>query len=402
MRIGPFHIFEKKSASLANPDPAMLELFGIGIPGSISRSQAIAVPAVSASIRIISEAAASMAVKVVRINDDGSETDAPKHPVAALLRDDVNEWTSAFELIRDLTAQAMTTDQGGVAWVNRVDGQPSEIIHYRPGQVTVTYADDTGEPSFTIGTQRIPAADIIHLRAPFSQCPLTMAMRAIEVSWHLENHARNLFKKGARPGGVIEFPKMLGDDGLKKMKAGWRAAFSGSDNSGETAVLWDGAKFTAMTLNSTDSQFLENRRFQILEIARAFRVPPGMLFELERQTYTNGEQQGKEFLTYSLEPWLKALESCLRRALFSEEERTTYKIVFDRDDLTQASLTERATAISTLIACEVINPNTGRRWIGEQPYDGGETYGNRNITVPAKPGAEPPKPPTKPDLHAVA
>ena len=82
MRIGPIRFFEKKDVSLANPDPAMLELFGIGVPSSISRMQALAVPAVSASIRIISEAAASMAAKVVRINDDGSETDAPEHPVA--------------------------------------------------------------------------------------------------------------------------------------------------------------------------------------------------------------------------------------------------------------------------------------------------------------------------------
>lgn len=391
MRIGPFSFFEKKDATLSNPDPELLNIFGIGVPGSISRAQALAVPAVNAAIRSISEAAACMDIRVVRINEDGTETDDPKHDVAMLLRGDVNEWTSSFEFVRDLAAMAMMTDQGGVAWVNRVDGRPQEIILYKPGKVAVTYADDTGEPSYKIGANPIPSSDIIHLRSPFSQCPLTLAMRAIEVAWHLENHARNLFKKGARPGGVIEFPKMLGDEGLKKMKAGWRAAFGGSDNSGETAVLWDGASFKAMTLNSTDSQFLENRRFQVLEVARAFRVPPSMLFDLERQTYTNGEQQGKEFLTYGVEPWLRALEACMARALFNEGDRKSFKIVFDRDDLTQASLTERAQAISSLIASETINPNTGRKWIGLQPYEGGEKYGNRNINVdppkPAKPMA---------------
>jgi HK97 family phage portal protein len=208
-----------------------------------------------------------------------------------------------------------------------------------------------------------------------------MAMRAISVAYHLESHAHNLFRKGARPGGIIKFKKGLGDEGLKKMRAGWRAAFDGSEQSGNTAVLWDDADFQALTLNSTDAQFLENRKFQILEICRAFRVPPSMLFELDRATWSNGEQQGKEFLTYCLEPWLLALERCLSRSLFADSERGRLAVRFDRDDLTRASLTDRATAINSLIASETINPNTGRDWLGLPPYAGGETYGNRNIKV---------------------
>lgn len=400
MRLWPRRAIDTK-ASLAEPDPELLSVFGIGAAGAISRSQAMDNPAVSTAIRALSEAAATLSVKVVRVNADGTETDAPEHHVAKFLQGDVNDWTSRFEFVRDLVVQALTVDNGGIGWVNRVDGKPHEIILYQPGKITLTVAD-TGEPTFTIADKTLNRNDVIHLRSSFSRCPLTMAMRAISVAYHLENHALNLFKKGARPGGVIEFPKTLGDTALKNMKAGWRAAFGGSDNSGETAILWDGGKFVPMTLNSTDSQFLENRRFQVLETARAFRVPPGMLFDLERQTYTNGEQQGKEFLTYGLEPWLQGLEACLRRALFSEEERSQYRIVFDRDDLTRASLTERATAINSLIASETINPNTGRDWLGLQPYAGGEKYGNRNINVKPpsdKPADDEKKPPT---VRAVA
>lgn len=382
MRFGPLRLFEKKDATLANPDPEMLSIFGIGVPGVISRSQALDVPVVNTAIRAISEAAATLDIKVVRVNDDGTETDDHTHSVAKLLQDHVNGWTSGFEMIRDLVVQALTVDSGGIAWVNRVNGKPQEIILYQPGKISVAYAE-TGEPTYTIGTGKLDPADIIHLRSAFSRCPLTMAMRAITVAYHLENHAINLFKKGARPGGVIKLKKNLGDEGLKKMRAGWRAAFSGSDNSGETAVLWDDADFQQLTMNSTDSQFLENRKFQILEICRAFRIPPGMAYELDRVTYNNGEQQGQEFLSYSLEPWLHALETCLRRALFTEEERGTYKIVFDRDDLTRASLTERATAINSLRASKVLNANEARGWIGLQPYAGGDVYENTNITTPA-------------------
>jgi HK97 family phage portal protein len=389
---------ETKDATLANPDPELLALFGIGNIEVITRQQAMDVAPVQAAVRAISEAAASLDVSVVRIGDDGTEAEDPKHPVADLLRDHVNDWTSSFDFVRDLVAQALMQDAGGLAWVNRVgEGRPSEIIHYRTGMIQVKVAD-TGELSYTLEGKSLDPADVIHLRAPFNRCPLSMAMRPATVAYHLENHALNLFRKGARPGGVIQFPKMLGDEGLKKMKAGWQAAFGGSDNAGGTAVLWDGATFNPMTLNSTDAQFLENRKFQIDEIARAFRVPAGMLFQLDRVTWSNGEQQAKEFLSYSLEPWLRGLEAALRRALFSAEERPLYKIVFDRDDLTRASLTERATAINSLIASETINPNTGREWLGLPPYDGGDKYGNRNI------GSAKPEPTAAPaaSLRAVA
>ncbi|MBB5046159.1 HK97 family phage portal protein [Rhodopseudomonas rhenobacensis] len=398
-------VFGFEAKSLADPSPELLSIFGAGLPGAITRAQALDVPVVSTAIRTLSEAAATLSIKVVRVNDDGTETDDAKHPVAKLLQDQVNDWTSAFELVRDLVVQALTCDAGGIAWINRVDGRPHEIILYQPGKISVSYAD-TGEPSYRIDSRPLDAADVIHLRSPFSRCPLTMAMRAISVAWHLENHALNLFKKGARPGGVIKFKKTLGDEGLKKMKAGWRAAFSGSDNSGETAVLWDDADFQQLTLNSTDSQFLENRKFQILEICRAFRIPPGMAYELDRVTYNNGEQQGQEFLSYSLEPWLHALENCFRRALFSTDERASYRVVFDRDDLTRASLTDRAAAINSLRASKVLNANEGRSWIGLQPYEGGDVYENTNISTdsPAADGSNQraDKTPPKQKLQAAA
>jgi HK97 family phage portal protein len=175
------------------------------------------------------------------------------------------------------------------------------------------------------------------------------------------------------------------------MKAAWQAAFGGSDNAGGTPVLYDGGEFIPLTMNSTDAQFLEMRKFQLVEVARAFRVPPQMLYELDRATWSNAEQMGREFLTYSLEPWLLTLEGAMRRALFTADERQTHRIRFDRDDLTRADLTARATAISSLIASRVLNPNEGRDWLGLGPRDGGEEYANPN-TGSNQPGAAAPQP----------
>lgn len=389
MKFWPFKFFERKS--LDNPtDEDFLVLAG-GVPGTTSLATALTVPAVQSAIRVISEAAASLDVAVVEIAEDGTETPSPDHPVARLLADQPNEWSSTFDLIRDLVATALTHDRGGVAWVNRVGGEVREVVRYEPAYVTVDYsADGRQEPSFRINNRPIPAADIIHLRGPFARCPLSLASDAIGTAKDLETHARNLFRNGARPGGVIEFGKPLGDEGAKKVLAGWRAAHDGADKTGKTAILWDGATFRPITMNSTDAQFLENRKYQVLEIARAFRVPPSMLFELDRATWSNSEQMGREFLTYCLEPWLKALEGSMRRALFSAEDRPRYAIRFDRDDLTRADLTARATAINSLVASRVLNPNEGRSWLGLAPYAGGEVFANPN-TGSNQPGAAAPQ-----------
>jgi phage portal protein BeeE len=106
-----------------------------------------------------------------------------------------------------------------------------------------------------------------------------------------------------------------------------------------------------------------------------------MLGDLSRATWSNSEQKGREFLTYCLEPWLRALEGALRRALFLSDERKRFAIRFDRDDLTRADLTARATAISSLISSRTLNPNEGREWLGLAPYDGGNEFLNPNITV---------------------
>lgn len=390
MKIWPFSLFERKS--LANPSEDEYALLtGGAILGGVGASGALTVPAVQSAIRVISEAAASLSVGVVTIAADGTETPAPAHPVAKLLADQPNDWTSTFDLVRDLVAAALVEDKGGVAFVNRVDGEVREIVRYEATHTTVDYsADGRQEPSYRINNRPVSASDIIHVRSPFGRSPLSLALDAIGVAKTMERHASKLFARGAKPSGVLKSPKSIGDEAAKKMAAAFKSAFMGEDNAGKVPVLWDGMEFEALTLNSVDAQFLELRKFQLLEIARGFRVPPSMIFELDRATWANGEQMGREFLTYCLEPWLKALEGAMRRALFSPEERATHAVRFDRDDLTRADLTARATAINSLVSSRVLNPNEGRSWIDLPPYAGGEVFANPN-TGSNQPGAAAPQ-----------
>lgn len=392
--------FSKKALT----DEQILDMLGGGASTStgiaVSHDTALRVPAVAAAVRTISEACASLDCRVVEIDDDGAETVDRDHPANALLSSEANDWTSSFELIRTLVVDALTRDAGGLAWVNWVRDEPVEIIRYKPGIIAAEYdADGSGRPSYRINGNATPAQQIIHVRSTFDNCPVTLCREAIAVALVMERHAARLFGKGARPGGLIETPKTLGDEGVLKMLKGWKSSMEGSDNAGKTGILWDGATWRQMTLSSVDAQFQQLRIFQLQEIARAFNIPAILLGELSRATWSNSAEMQRLFLMLCLEPWLMAVEGAFRRALFQPDDRKRFAVRFERDDFSKVDLAVLATAINSLVASRVLNPNTAREWLGLPAYTDGDKYANPN-TGASQPGQQmPPQPPKpQPDL----
>jgi HK97 family phage portal protein len=133
--------------------------------------------------------------------------------------------------------------------------------------------------------------NILHIPSPsLNGCGLVHEGReAIGLAITLERHAGRLFGNSARPSGLLSLKGTVTPDALSKAKASWQATHGG-ENSGGTAVVPADASWQSITLNSVDSQFNEMRLFAISEIARLFRVPPSLLFQLERVTHTNAEQ----------------------------------------------------------------------------------------------------------------
>lgn len=388
MRWNPFRARVETKAQTDEEILALLDSYVTG-PHHVSREQALAVPAVLAAVKLISESVATLDIRVRRRVGD-AEVDATEHPAWNLLRRSANDWTSGFELIRDLVADALTIDHGGIAWVNRVNGSPHEIVRYDPGHITFQLdPHGTGEPRYFFDGREIDRREIVHVRTGFKRCPLNMARDSIIASRAMGQYASRLFGNGVQPGGVIELKEDLAPEQIAKIRAAFIATHAGPENAGKPIVLFDGAQWKQSALSSTDAQFLENRKFQNLEIARAFRVPPGMIFEMDRQTWANGEQQGKEYLSYTLEPHLRAVETAFERALFTDEERAEYSVEFDRDDLTRADFVARMTAYSTAISARVVNPNECRVWEGLAPYEGGDEYANPHINPNTGAKAEP-------------
>lgn len=113
------------------------------------------------------------------------------------------------------------------------------------------------------------------------------------------------------------------------VRKSWQSTFGGSGNANKIAVLEEGMKYTPIGISPEQAQFLETRKFQINEIARISRVPPHMVGDLEKSSFSNIEQQSLEFVKYTLDHWVIRWEQTLSRTLFSEEGKKEYFFKFN-------------------------------------------------------------------------
>ncbi|MPN11340.1 hypothetical protein SDC9_158641 [bioreactor metagenome] len=172
-----------------------------------------------------------------------------------------------------------------------------------------------------------------------------MAKNAIGLAIATEEYGAKFFANGAAPAGVLEHPGTIKDP--LRVKESWNSAYQGSANAHKIAVLEEGMKYTPIGIAPEQAQFLETRKFQINEIARIFRVPPHMLADLEKSSFSNIEQQSLEFVKYTLDPWVVRWEQSMCRVLFSESEKPTYFIKFNVDGLLRGDYASRMSGYAT-------------------------------------------------------
>jgi HK97 family phage portal protein len=386
-----------ETKSLAAPEEWLVELFGATPATSgmtVTPRNAMSCAPVRCAVQAIAEAVGQLPLHVYRRGDDGAKERAQDHPAYRILHAEANDWTPASELREQLTRDALLHGNG-IAYVNRVEGRPVELLRLDPEAITITVGTTTGEPVYSTTEDRngrpvtriIPRADVLHIRAPSldgiaGSSPVRMAREAIGLALVMEQHAARLFGSGARPSGLLSFKGISTPDALVRAKAAWEAAHGGS-KSGGTAALPADVSWQAITLNSVDAQFLELRAFAVAEIARVFRVPPVFLMDYGRATWGNSEEMGRQFLTYTLMPWIKRWEGECRLKLFSGDERETYFAEFLIDDLLRADFATRMEGYGKAIASRILSPNEARAAENRGPYPGGNVFENPNTTTGA-------------------
>ena len=175
--------------------------------------------------------------------------------------------------------------------------------------------------------------------------PISMAKNAVGMALACEEYGAKFFENGASPSGVLEHPSTIKNP--DKLRESWNSLFQGSSNSHRICVLEEGLAFKPISISPNEAQFLETRKFQIDEIARIFRIPPHMVGDLERASFSNIEEQSLEFVKYTLNPWISRWEQAIQRSLFLESEKREYFVKFNVDGLLRGDYESRMNGYAT-------------------------------------------------------
>lgn len=216
---------------------------------------------------------------------------------------------------------------------------------------------------------------------------MRQAREAIGIYVALEGHTGRIMANGARPSGVLQTKDKLSEQVLKRLKESWTKFHTG-ESAGGTAILESGLEFKPLTFSSVDLQFAELRQYQLVEIARALAVPPILIGDYSRATWSNFEPAAQSYLSFCLLPRIRAWTGAIARLLSPEEQRDL-GAEFETGALVQADIAKRFSAYASAISSRILSPNEVRELENRGPYPGGDKFENPNTTsgatdVPAR------------------
>ena len=314
----------------------------------VNERSAMQMTAVYSCVRILAEAVAGLPLHLYRYKEDGGKEKALDHPLYLLLHDEPNPEMSSFVFRETLMTHLLLWGNAYAQIIRNGRGEVMALYPLMPDRMAVD-RDDKGQLYYEYTTSaddapiskssivRLKPSDVLHIPGlgfdglvGYSP-PIAMAKNAIGLAIATEEYGSKFFANGTQPSGVLEHPGTIKDP--QRVRDSWMSQFGGSANSNKIAVLEEGLKYTPISISPEQAQFLETRKFQINEIARIFRVPPHMVGDLEKSSFSNIEQQSLEFVKYTLEPWLVRWEQSIQRILFSADEKKRYFVRFNVEGL---------------------------------------------------------------------
>lgn len=326
----------------------------------VNERSAMQMTAVYSCVRILSEAVAGLPLHLYRYTDTGTEK-ATDSPLYFLLHDEPNPEMTSFVFRETLMTHLLLWGNAYAQIIRNGKGEVIALYPLMPDRMNVdrdehgrlyyeyTVSSDDA-PINKQSTVRLEPYDVLHIPGLgfdglVGYSPIAMAKNAIGLAISAEEYGSKFYANGATPSGILEYPGTVKEP--EKIRESWNKGFAGSANSHKVAVLEEGMKYTPISISPNEAQFLETRKFQINEIARIFRVPPHMVGDLEKSSFSNIEQQSLEFVKYTLDPWLVRWEQSMTRSLIPQNDKSKYFIKFNVDGLLRGDYQSRMSGYAT-------------------------------------------------------
>ena len=301
--------------------------------------------------------------------------------VYKLLNRRPNDWMTSIELREALTLHAVFTGAGRALVVRGSDGRPLEILPLHPRWVNAYYDESRHQYTYKIGVSdygiygEYSRDDIIEVTNPrwdfVRGLDVTKeASAALGLASNLENRQAKLTEKNS-PYGIISTDAGKSTEAINRLRVAWQKQFGEGNGVG---ILDFDAKFHQMMGTAQDQQTIENRKFQVEEIARAYGVFPQMLMAGENMNFASVEAFFLAHWTHTIMPWAERWEQALDRTLFDDDVNLSAN--FDEKVLLRTALQDRAEYLARALGSGGNKPwitqNEAREMEGLDPHDDGD------------------------------
>ena len=338
-------------------DSGQTFFFGRALSGErVDERTAMEIVTVYACVRLLADSVAQLPLHLYRMtDDDGGKAKAKDHPLYKVLYRQANPemtsysfWETAMThllLWGNFYAQIVREGKNGVLGLYPLLPEYVEVDRLENGEIYYTYHAYTDEKRGEHGADILfQRSEILHIpglgfNGLVGFSPIAMMKNALGTVLAVDKYGASFFKNGAQPAGVLEHPGVLKDP--QKIRENWMAAYGGAGNAHKVAVLEEGMQYKPISLPPEDSQFLSTREFGVEEICRIFRVPPHMVQDLKRSTFSNIEHQSIDFVMHTLMPWLVKIEQAIIKDVLLEEEQEMYFPKFNVDGFLRGDYASR-------------------------------------------------------------
>lgn len=362
---------------------------------SVDENSCLKFSPVFAAVRKISETIASLPLFVYRDGEKGKKKDK-KHPLYPLLHLRPNPEQTRIQMWEALMAHLLLWGNCYCHIQQDMLGRPIALWPLDPSRMEVKRPDPNGllvyEYRMTDNGEVTNFApwEILHIaglgcNGTIGYSIISLAREGIATGIAYEEYAARFFSNNATPAGYLEIDAPVDSATKKVIREDWYAAHGGVSKSQLIGIIGQGMKFNPLSVKHADAQFLESRKFTVTEVCRWFNIAPHMIFDLERSTNNNIEQQSLESVIYTFRPWCVRIEQAIKCKMILEDDVT---VEHRLEGLLRGDTAARTAYYTAGIQNGWLCPNDIRELENMELIDDGDTYLRPLNMVPL--GEEPP------------
>jgi len=340
--------------------------------------KALTLTAVWCAIRLLAESVSSLPISVFTKQANGDKLEDSKSPIYNLVKFKPNYYQNKITFFEFIMLSICTEGNSYVQIVRNNSGTPVQLICLSPSSVTVVV--NNNELFYQVdGGSVLDSSDVLHFKTITDDgvtglSPIDQCAKALNWGVSLEEFGSTFFSNGAKPSSILQTDRALSDTALQRLKTSFNNNYGKLKNSNSTIVLEEGLTFKPISISPEQAQFLSSRQFSIEEVARIFNVPPHMLKDLSKSSFNNIEMQSREFVTYTLMPYITRIEQEMNLKLFRTNELGKTFIEFNVNGLLRGDVKSRTEAYKTAITNGYMSINEVRQKENLNSIEGGDKH----------------------------